>query len=103
MRVVDNAGAEGDVAGAGLDRRFGSDDVVLESGRRRDDLECGPGLVQLLDSAVAPGVILDPRKGIGIERRPVRQCEDLATLWLHDDRGAACRMVRFHARSKLAL
>jgi hypothetical protein len=104
MRVEDRlASREGDEARAGLDHRLGRDDLLLERGRRGDDLERGSRLVEALDRAVAARPLVGLRERVRVEGRPVREREDLAGPRVHDDRRARERVVLLDAGAQLAL
>ena len=53
VRIVHDARAETDQAAADVDLIVGLDDVLLQSGRGRDDLERRSRLVEILDCAIA--------------------------------------------------
>jgi hypothetical protein len=63
--------------------------VLLEGGRRRDDLEGRTRFVEILDGPVATVGLVCGREGIGVERRPVGEREDFAGRRRHDEGGAA--------------
>jgi hypothetical protein len=89
-------------AGVRIDHRLDRHHLLFERGRRRHDLEGGPGLIQILHGAVAAFGLLGIAIGVRIERRLVRHRQNLAGVRIHDDRGAAFGFVRDDARVQFA-
>ena len=86
---IDHARAEPDDARIGVDHVGRLEQLLLECGRCRDDLERRARLVQILDGAVAAIVVAEASIGVRVESRIVRQRKDLAGARIHHDRGAA--------------
>ena len=103
VHVADDAAAERDEPGSAVHRIGRRDHPLFDRGRRGDDLERGARLVQILDGAVAPRDDVRAAEDVRVERRPVRQGEDLAGVRLHDDRRAAGGAVLFDADAQLAV
>ena len=104
MDVEDRlAAANLDEARRAVDPVVGPDHALLQGRRCGDDLERRPGLVEVLDGAVAPLALVGPAERVRVERRPVGEREDLAGQRIHDHRAAAGGTVLFDARAQLAL
>ena len=103
VHVADDPIAEHDEPGRAVDLIGRRDHPLFDRRRRGDDFERGSRLVQILDGAVAPRGDVGRVEDIRVERRPVRQREDLAGVRLHDDGGAAGGRVLFDADAQLAI
>src|SRR6185436_19792539 len=102
-RFGDGAGTEADHAGTRVDQRVDWKHFLFERGRRGDDFERRPRLVQILHGAVAPGDVVELAIGVRVERRLARHRENFAGARVHDDRAAAGGAVLRHPGMQLAL
>ena len=101
--VADLAPGEGDEPWGAIDQVTGLKNALLDSRRCRDELEGRAGLVGVLNDPVPPRVIGRLVEDVRIERRVVRQREDLTRARIHDDGGASGRVVLLDARPQLPL
>ncbi len=103
MDVFDDPRAETDFSAGHVDDVVDADDVLFERRARRHDLERRAGLVEVLHSAIAAMLGRCARERIRVERRLVRQREDLARLRRHDQHGAARGAIADDRLAQLAL
>jgi hypothetical protein len=87
----------------GVDQRVDVHHLLFERRGRRDNLERRARLVEVLDRAVPPLVLLRVAERVRVEGRLVRHRQDLAGPRIHDDGGTALRVIDQDAGAELPL
>ena len=90
-------------AGVDVDDLFNIEHPLFEGGRRSHDFECGSRLVDVLRRPVATVRLRRKREVVRVERRLVRQRQNLSRQRVHHHDTAAGRVVFTDGGAQLAL
>ena len=102
MRIVDRRVTDRQRARRGVDDRLRTHLARIERGGDGERLQRRPGLERVDQRAIAHVVARGPLAIVRVERRPVRQRQNLAGLGVEHDQRAGPRLVRLDRGLELA-